>query len=72
MPVEQKPIEPEMLKVLSQAEALSPDTLPNILRKEAVYCAVGRLSRAMVTHGGVDFNGFLHGVGTWMGQPVPL
>lgn len=61
-----------MLKLLAQAEALSPDTLPNILRKEAVYCAVGRLSRAMSTHGGVDFNGFLHGVGSWMSQPAPL
>lgn len=61
-----------MLKILAQTEALPPSDLPNILRKEAVYCAVGRLSRSLATHGGVDFNGFLNGVGSWLGQGVPL
>lgn len=83
LPAERKPIEPEMIKILAEAEgeaffrtqltsALSPNDLPSILRKEAVYCAVGRLSRALSTHGGIDFNAFLQGVGGWIGQGIPL
>ena len=52
--------------------ALPPNDLPSILRKESVYCAVGRLSRALATHGAIDFNAFLQGVGNWLGQGIPL
>ncbi|GMK54406.1 hypothetical protein CspeluHIS016_0109920 [Cutaneotrichosporon spelunceum] len=78
LPAERKPIDAEMIKILSEAEALPPSDLPNILRKEAVYCAMGRLSRSLATYSqghpgqGVDFNAFLHGVGSWLGQGQPL
>ncbi|WOO78855.1 Importin-11 [Vanrija pseudolonga] len=72
LPADRKPIEPEMLRILAETEAIPPTDLASILRKEAVYCAVGRLSRALATHGGVDFNRFLQGVSSWLGQPQPL
>jgi hypothetical protein len=53
-------------------EASPPTDLPSILRREAVYCAMGRLARALIKSGGVDFNGFLHGASHWIGQPLPL
>lgn len=60
----------------SLTTALPPNDLPSILRKEAVYCAMGRLSRSLatygLTHSGVDFNAWLHGVGSWIGQNQPL
>lgn len=92
-PVEQKAIEPEMLKVLAETEgaylihhecgiwrrpeltqmpALPPNDLPSILRRESVYCALGRLSRAMASYGGVDFNAFLQQSSTWLGQGIAL
>lgn len=73
-----------MLKILAEAEgthcnlnlkltlAVSPTDLPSILRREAVYCAMGRLSRALQGYGGVDFPGFLHNSSHWIGQPLPL
>jgi hypothetical protein len=39
---------------------------------------MGRLSRSLATYSqthpgqGVDFNAFLHGVGSWLGQGQPL
>lgn len=52
--------------------ALPPKDLPSILRKESVYCAVGRLSRALATHGAIDFNAFLQGIGSWLPESIPL
>lgn len=88
LPAEQKAIEPEMLKVLAETEgvtrsrisrclsslvvALPPNDLPSILRRESVYCALGRLSRAMASYGGVDFNAFLQQASTWLGQGIAL
>lgn len=88
---EQKVIEPEMLKILSQSEGVSlsfrrlyatdhglstsaapPNELPAILRREAVYCALGRLSRSLSVFGGLDFNAFLAGIASWLGQGLPL
>ncbi|WWC98998.1 hypothetical protein V866_005892 [Kwoniella sp. B9012] len=46
--------------------------LPSILRREAVYCALGRLSRSVATYGGVDFNGLLTGIASWIGNGQPL
>ena len=72
-----------MLKILAEAEgelsianaltsAIPPTDLPSILRREAVYCAMGRLSRALQASGGVDFGAFLHGASAWLGQPLPM
>jgi hypothetical protein len=82
LPAEHKVIEPEMLKILSAAEgmcqmnslmaAMAPNDLPAILRKESVYCALGRLSRSLSGFGGIDFNALLHGIGSWLGQGIPL
>ncbi|KAL7423456.1 hypothetical protein Q5752_001036 [Cryptotrichosporon argae] len=72
LPKESKPIEPEILRVLTETEAIPPNDIHAILRKEAIYCAVGRLSRALATYGGIDFNAFLTHVGTWLGQGLPL
>lgn len=52
--------------------ASSPNDLPAILRREAVYCALGRLSRALASFGGIDFGAFLQHASTWLGQGVPL
>jgi hypothetical protein len=76
-------IEPEMLKVLAEVECKSEnreeltiagplDDLPAILRRESVYCALGRLSRALASFGGIDFNAFLQHASSWLGQGVPL
>jgi hypothetical protein len=80
-------IEPEMLRLLAEAEgalrlssasiadhpsASPPTDLPAILRRESLYCAMGRLSRSLSSYGGVDFNAFLSGTGNWLGQPQPL
>jgi hypothetical protein len=76
-------IEPEMLKVLAEVEGeldtwieltvgTSPNDLPAILRREAVYCALGRLSRALASFGGIDFGAFLQHASSWLGQGVPL
>ncbi|WVQ62887.1 uncharacterized protein L199_001036 [Kwoniella botswanensis] len=46
--------------------------LPSILRREAVYCALGRLSRSVATYGGVDFNGLLTGIASWIGNGQPF
>ena len=72
LPPDAKVIEPEMIKILAEAESIAPTDMPSILRKEAIYCAMGRLSRALIAYGGVDFSGFLHGVSGWLGQPVPM
>jgi len=48
------------------------DDLPAILRRESVYCALGRLSRALASFGGIDFNAFLQHASSWLGQGVPL
>jgi hypothetical protein len=69
---EHKVIEPEMIKVLHAAEALPPNDLKAILRREAVYCALGRLSRSIATYGGVDFDAFLHHASSWLNQGVAL
>lgn len=72
-----------MLKILAEAEgelssanlltlAVPPTDLPSILRREAVYCAMGRLSRALQASGGVDFGAFLRGASAWLGQPLPM
>lgn len=72
LPKEQKVIEPEMIKILHEAEAVPPNDLRAILRREAVYCALGRLARSMSTHGGVDFNAFLQHNSSWLSQGVAL
>nr|XP_031857373.1 uncharacterized protein CI109_007237 [Kwoniella shandongensis]KAA5524445.1 hypothetical protein CI109_007237 [Kwoniella shandongensis] len=72
IPRENKVIEPEMLKLLATTEAAPPNDLPSVLRRESVYCALGRLSRSMSTYGGVDFNALLNGMGVWIGQGQPL
>ncbi|KAK4688100.1 importin-11, partial [Tremellales sp. Uapishka_1] len=72
IPVDQKVIEPEMLKILAQAEAIPPDDLPSIIRREAVYCALGRMSRSISGVNGMDFNALLNGIGEWIGQDLPL
>jgi hypothetical protein len=46
--------------------------LPAILRRESVYCALGRLSRALATFGGVDFGAFLQHTSSWLAQGIPL
>jgi hypothetical protein len=72
-----------MLKVLAEVECKSEnreeltiagplDDLPAILRRESVYCALGRLSRALASFGGIDFNAFLQHASSWLGQGVPL
>jgi hypothetical protein len=72
-----------MLKVLAEVECKSTpeeeltiagplDDLPAILRRESVYCALGRLSRALASFGGIDFNAFLQHASSWLGQGVPL
>jgi hypothetical protein len=72
-----------MLKVLAEVECTSTtktelivagplDDLPAILRRESVYCALGRLSRALASFGGIDFNAFLQHASSWLGQGVPL
>jgi hypothetical protein len=86
-PREQKVIEPETLKIFHEAECAScvcvfraslmlaarpPSDLPAILRREAVYCALGRLSRSLSSYGGFDFNAFLTHSGGWLAQGVPL
>jgi len=81
--MESKVIEPEMLKVLAEVEcecktnqeltiAGPLDDLPSILRRESIYCALGRLSRALASFGGIDFNAFLQHASSWLGQGVPL
>ncbi|WVQ83491.1 hypothetical protein IAT38_005632 [Cryptococcus sp. DSM 104549] len=72
VPRENKVIEPEMLKLLAATEPIPPNDLPTVLRRESVYCALGRLSRAMASYGGVDFPALLSGIGTWIGQGHPL
>jgi len=83
LPAESKVIEPEMLKVLAEVECESItkeeltiagplDDLPSILRRESIYCALGRLSRALASFGGIDFNAFLQHASSWLGQGVPL
>ncbi|WWD16828.1 hypothetical protein CI109_101260 [Kwoniella shandongensis] len=72
IPRENKVIEPEMLKLLATTEAAPPNDLPSVLRRESVYCALGRLSRSMSTYGGVDFNALLNGMGVWIGQGQPF
>lgn len=52
--------------------ALPPNDLPAILQRESVYCALGRLSRAMASYGGVDFDAFLQHASVWLGQGTPL
>ncbi|ORY25236.1 armadillo-type protein [Naematelia encephala] len=71
-PQEGKVIEPEMLKIVAEAQALPPTDLPAILRREAIYCAMGRLSRAMSSYGGIDFDAFLKGSSEWIRTGVPL
>ncbi|GFZ42911.1 hypothetical protein JCM24511_00629 [Saitozyma sp. JCM 24511] len=71
-PREQKVIEPETLKIFHEAESRPPSDLPAILRREAVYCALGRLSRSLSSYGGFDFNAFLTHSGGWLAQGVPL
>ena len=71
-PQEHKVIEPEMIKVLHEAEGVPPNDLRAILRREAVYCALGRLSRSMSTFGGVDFDAFLQHTSSWLNQGVAL
>jgi hypothetical protein len=71
-PKEHKVIEPEMLKVLHEAEALPPNDMKAILRRESVYCALGRLSRSLSSYGGVDFNAFLQHSSSWLNQGIPL
>jgi hypothetical protein len=72
-----------MLKVLAEVEgesitsialnpATSPNDLPAILRRESVYCALGRLSRALASFGGIDFGAFLQHASTWLAQGIPL
>jgi len=53
----EKVVEPEMIKIIQSTPPL--DSLPAILRQEAIYCALGRLSRSMTTYGGVDFGRLL-------------
>jgi hypothetical protein len=53
-------------------EAHLPSDLRAILRREAVYCALGRLSRSLSTYGSVDFNAFLAHAGGWIAQGLPL
>ncbi|OCF32339.1 hypothetical protein I316_06007 [Kwoniella heveanensis BCC8398] len=72
VPREQKVIEPEMIKLLQTTEAALPNDLPSVLRRESVYCALGRLSRSMASYGGVDFSGLLTGIGGWIGLGHPL
>lgn len=90
LPQENRPIDIEMVKIVAETEgesnrtasltfaAIAPNDLPSILRKEAVYCAMGRLSRSLATQAGlqpghgIDFGAFLRGVGSWLGQGVPL
>nr|XP_018264314.1 uncharacterized protein I303_02479 [Kwoniella dejecticola CBS 10117]OBR86472.1 hypothetical protein I303_02479 [Kwoniella dejecticola CBS 10117] len=72
IPKEQKVIEPEMIKLLATAESAPPSDLPAILRRESVYCALGRLSRSVAAYGGVDFNALLNGMTSWIGSGQPL
>ncbi|WVW79847.1 hypothetical protein I302_101817 [Kwoniella bestiolae CBS 10118] len=58
IPKEHKVIEPEMIKLLATTEA--------------VYCALGRLSRSIASYGGVDFNALLTGIAGWIGSGQPL
>lgn len=67
-----KVIEPEILRIFHEAEAHSPSDLPTILRREAIYCSVGRLSRSLATFGGLDFNAFLQHTSSWLSQGIPL
>ncbi|ORX36457.1 armadillo-type protein [Kockovaella imperatae] len=71
LPATSKVIEPEVLRMLQEAESVPPAELPVILRREALYCAIGRLSRSMSSHGGLDFRAFLTGTGSWLGQDIP-
>nr|XP_019050076.1 hypothetical protein I302_00497 [Kwoniella bestiolae CBS 10118]OCF29006.1 hypothetical protein I302_00497 [Kwoniella bestiolae CBS 10118] len=72
IPKEHKVIEPEMIKLLATTEAAPAHDLPSILRREAVYCALGRLSRSIASYGGVDFNALLTGIAGWIGSGQPL
>ncbi|ODN87082.1 hypothetical protein L198_07084 [Cryptococcus wingfieldii CBS 7118] len=72
VPKENRVIEPAMLKMVAETEGMSPNDLPNVLRLEAVYCTLGRLSRSMASYGGIDINNLLTQMGSWMGQDYPL
>ncbi|ODO04862.1 hypothetical protein I350_05472 [Cryptococcus amylolentus CBS 6273] len=72
VPKENRVIEPAMLKMVAETEGMSPNDLPNVLRLEAVYCTLGRLSRSMASYGGIDINSLLSQMGSWMGQDYPL
>ncbi|KAK8861272.1 hypothetical protein IAR55_002091 [Kwoniella newhampshirensis] len=56
----------------TDTSAAPPNDLPSVLRRESVYCALGRLSRSMSAYGGVDFNALLNGMGVWIGQGQPF
>ncbi|OCF78224.1 hypothetical protein I204_00161 [Kwoniella mangroviensis CBS 8886] len=63
---------PKEHKTVADRIAAPASDLPSILRREAVYCALGRLSRSVATYGGVDFNGLLTGIASWIGNGQPL
>ncbi|KAK6907036.1 hypothetical protein I203_101025 [Kwoniella mangroviensis CBS 8507] len=63
---------PKEHKTVADRIAAPASDLPSILRREAVYCALGRLSRSVATYGGVDFNGLLTGIASWIGNGQPF
>ncbi|RXK35686.1 hypothetical protein M231_07059 [Tremella mesenterica] len=68
-----KILEGEMVKIFVEMEVSSPNDLPAILRREAMYCALGRLSRSMSKMSGINFETFLrHWQETWASQNSPL
>nr|ODN85642.1 hypothetical protein L203_04892 [Cryptococcus depauperatus CBS 7841] len=69
---ENKVIEPAMLKLLSEIDSLPLNDLQSVLRREAVYCALGRLSRSMTIYGGLDINQMLTEMSSWINQGQPL
>lgn len=81
-PKEAKVIEPELLRLFAEAESelevdiayldLSMNDMSGILRREAIYCALGRLARSMSSYQGIDFQAFLTGSSSWLAQGVPL
>ncbi|WWD08730.1 hypothetical protein V865_006843 [Kwoniella europaea PYCC6329] len=63
---------PKEHKTRADRIAAPASDLPSILRREAVYCALGRLSRSVATYGGVDFNGLLTEIASWIGNGQPF
>lgn len=83
VPQEAKVLELEVAKALVQVEGAfhcfniltsvtPPNDLDNIIRREAIYDAMGCMARSLISFGNVDFIAFLQRASAWVGGSSPV